>query len=82
LFSCGEAIQLIDWNCDGVTNDTTTASDINGDKTTSIQIAQNNWANIVFGGGAVGGGTQLQSKTPASELQELTYDEWTQMQHR
>ncbi|WP_410786691.1 zinc-dependent metalloprotease family protein [Kribbella sp. C-35] len=80
--TAGAANQPIDWNCDGDTTDTTTAADINGDKTTSILIAQNNWANIVFGGGAVGGGSQLQSKTPSAELQELTHDEWTEMQHR
>ncbi|WP_427887450.1 zinc-dependent metalloprotease family protein [Kribbella sp. GL6] len=71
----GAANQPIDWNCDGDTNDTTTAADINGDKTTSVLIAQNNWANIVFGGGAVGGGTEPRAKTPASELRELTHEE-------
>ncbi|MFI5691356.1 hypothetical protein ACIA58_05915 [Kribbella sp. NPDC051586] len=80
--TAGAANQPIDWNCDGDTTDTTTAADINGDKTTSILIAQNNWANIVFGGGAVGGGTTPRTKTPASELQELTHAEWTEMQHR
>ncbi|MFF0339297.1 hypothetical protein [Kribbella sp. NPDC004875] len=79
--TAGAANQPIDWNCDGDTTDTTTAADINGDKTTSILIAQNNWANIVFGGGAVGGGTTLRTKTPAAELKELTHDEWTAMQH-
>jgi hypothetical protein len=80
--TAGAANQPIDWNCDGDTADTTTAADINGDKTTSILIAQNNWANIVFGGGAVGGGTTPRTKTPASELQEITHDEWVSMQHK
>ncbi|MFC6158142.1 zinc metalloprotease [Kribbella jiaozuonensis] len=80
--TAGAANAPIDWNCDGDTTDTTTAADINGDKTTSILIAQNNWANIVFGGGAVGGGTTPRTKTPASELQELTHDEWVSMQHK
>ncbi|MER7246807.1 hypothetical protein [Kribbella sp. NPDC000426] len=79
--TAGAANQPIDWNCDGDTTDTTTAADINGDKTTSILIAQNNWANIVFGGGAVGGGTTPRAKTPTSELQEITHDEWISMQH-
>jgi hypothetical protein len=79
--TAGAANQPIDWNCDGDTTDTTTAADINGDKTTSILIAQNNWANIVFGGGAVGGGTTPRTKTPASELQEITHDEWISLQH-
>ncbi|MET9313456.1 hypothetical protein ABZX12_16675 [Kribbella sp. NPDC003505] len=80
--TAGAANRPIDWNCDGDTTDTTTAADINGDKTTSILIAQNNWANIVFGGGAVGGGSAPLAKTSAPELQELTHDEWTRMQHR
>ncbi|WP_432884440.1 hypothetical protein ACQPYH_43875 [Kribbella sp. CA-245084] len=80
--TAGAANQPIDWNCDGGTTDTTTAADINGDKTTSILIAQNNWANIVFGGGAVGGGTTPRTKTPASELQEITHDEWVSLQHK
>jgi hypothetical protein len=79
--TAGSADKPIDWNCDGDTTDTTTAADINGDKTTSILIAQNNWANLVFGGGAVGGGT-AQAKAPAAELQELTVQEWTQLQQR
>ncbi|MEU8222954.1 hypothetical protein [Kribbella sp. NPDC048915] len=77
----GAANQPIDWNCDGDTTDTTTAADINGDKTTSTLIAQNNWASLVFGGGAVGGGSP-QAKTPATELQELTHEEWQQLQQR
>jgi hypothetical protein len=76
--TAGAANRPIDWNCD--TTDTTTAADINGDKTTSILIAHNNWANIVvFGGGAVGGGTTPRTKTPASELHEITHDEWLSM---
>ncbi|HEY3559964.1 MAG TPA: hypothetical protein VGL05_20990 [Kribbella sp.] len=80
--TAGAANQPIDWNCDGDTTDTTTAADVNGDKTTSTLIAQNNWANIVFGGGAVGGGTTPLTKTPASELRELTHEEWAHLQHR
>ncbi|MDX2972411.1 hypothetical protein PWY87_35420 [Kribbella solani] len=78
----GAANLPIDWNCDGDTNDTTTPADINGDKTTSTLIAQNNWANIVFGGGAVGGGSDRRAKVPASELKELTATEWAEMQQR
>lgn len=79
--TAGAASSPIDWNCDGDTVDTT-ASDINDDNVTSTLTAQNNWANLVFGGGAVGQGSTAQAKTPAAELQELTHDEWTSLQHR
>ena len=80
--TAGAASKPIDWNCDGDTADNTTPADINGDQSNTILIAQNNWANIVFGGGAVGQGSSVQAKTPASELKELTHDEWTSLQHR
>lgn len=76
----GAASGPIDWNCDGDTADTG-AADINDDNVTSTLTAQNNWASIVFGGGAVGQGRDVQSKTPASELKELTHAEWESMQH-
>ncbi|TCO46328.1 hypothetical protein EV646_107353 [Kribbella antiqua] len=77
--TAGAASAPIDWNCDGDTTDSTTPADITGDGANSILIAQNNWANIVFGGGAVGQGTTVQAKTSPAELQELTHEEW--MQH-
>jgi len=72
----GAASGPIDWNCDG-----DNAADINDDNVTSSLTAQNNWANIVFGGGAVGQGSTVQAKTPASELRELTHDEWISLRH-
>lgn len=79
--TAGAASAPIDWNCDGDSADTT-ASDINDDNVTSTLTAQNNWASLVFGGGAVGQGSSAQAKTPASDLQELTHDEWVAHQHR
>jgi len=79
--TAGTANAPIDWNCDGDTVDSTTPADINGDKATSILIAQNNWANIVFGGGAVGQGTTIQAKTAPSELEEMTHSEYVELQH-
>lgn len=79
--TAGAASAPIDWNCDGDSVDTT-AADINDDNVTSNLTAQNNWASLVFGGGAVGQGRDVQAKTPATELQELTHDEWTSLQHR
>ena len=77
----GPASGPIDWNCDGDTADTS-AADINDDNATSTLTAQNNWANLVFGGGAVGQGRTVEAKTAPSELHELTHDEWESMQHR
>ncbi|MFG1624162.1 hypothetical protein [Kribbella sp. NPDC049227] len=76
----GAASGPIDWNCDGDTADTT-AADINDDNATTSLTAQNNWASLIFGGGAVGGGTTVQPKAGTGEIKELTHDEWTAMQH-
>ncbi|TDD47359.1 hypothetical protein E1263_34745 [Kribbella antibiotica] len=75
----GTASGRIDWNCDGDTVDTG-AADINDDNLTNTLTTQNNWANIVFGGGAVGQGANIQSKTASAELQEMTHSEWTELQ--
>ncbi|MEV8376454.1 hypothetical protein AB0P21_27170 [Kribbella sp. NPDC056861] len=72
----GAANAGIDWNCDGDTVDTASTS-INGDTSKTTLSAQNNWANIKFGGGDVGGGsTQSKTRTPASELKEMTQQEY------
>ncbi|MFC9694316.1 zinc-dependent metalloprotease family protein [Kribbella sp. NPDC056951] len=76
----GTASGRIDWNCDGDTTDTG-AADINDDNLTNTLTTQNNWANITFGGGAVGQGANIQSKTAPAELQEMTRQEWTELQH-
>ncbi|MEV6415834.1 hypothetical protein [Kribbella sp. NPDC051718] len=70
----GAGNSAIDWNCDGDTLDTA-ATSINGDSSRTTLTAQNNWANIRFGGGDVGGGSP-QSKTAASELREMTQQEY------
>ncbi|TCC53088.1 hypothetical protein E0H75_05005 [Kribbella capetownensis] len=76
----GAASGPIDWNCDGDTADTARA-DINDDNATTSLTAQNNWASLIFGGGAVGGGTTVQPKAGTGEIKELSHDEWTAMQH-
>ncbi|MFF1818760.1 M66 family metalloprotease [Kribbella sp. NPDC058245] len=75
----GAASGPIDWNCDGDATDVT-AADINDDNVNNTLTTQNNWANIVFGGGAVGQGANVQSKTAKADLQEMTHDEWTDLQ--
>ncbi|TCC54543.1 hypothetical protein E0H73_37900 [Kribbella pittospori] len=76
----GAASGPIDWNCDGDTADTARA-DINDDNARTSLTAQNNWASLIFGGGAVGGGTTVQPKAGTGEIKDLTHDEWTAMQH-
>jgi len=72
----GAANAGIDWNCDGDTADIANTS-INGDSSRSTLTAQNNWANIRFGGGDVGGGsTAPQTKTATHELHEMTLQEY------
>ncbi len=75
----GAANAAIDWNCDGDTADTANTS-INGDNTRTTLTAQNNWANIRFGGGDVGGGSP-QSKTATHELHEMTVQEYKNLNH-
>ncbi|MFK4083205.1 zinc-dependent metalloprotease family protein [Kribbella sp. NPDC020789] len=75
----GAASGPIDWNCDGDTVDTG-AADINDDNANTTLTTQNNWASIVFGGGAVGQGATLQPKTAPTDLQEMTHSEWAKLQ--
>lgn len=75
----GAANLGIDWNCDGDTVDTASTS-INGDTSKTTLSAQNNWANIRFGGGDVGGGSaQSKTATSASELREMTQKEYAHL---
>jgi hypothetical protein len=77
----GAANLGIDWDCDGDATDTTSA-DINRDGRSTTLTTQNNWANIRFGGGDVGGGDALsKTTTAASELQEMTQQEYAE-QHQ
>jgi hypothetical protein len=72
----GAANLGIDWNCDGDSVDTASA-DINRDGGKTTLTTQNNWANVRFGGGDVGGGSaQNKTKTPAHELREMTQQEY------
>lgn len=68
----------IDWNCSGAVQAAAVASDINKTGTRSVLSSQNNWANIVYNGGAVGAGKALAAETlplstPADCLDVDTY---------
>ncbi|MGY0235920.1 hypothetical protein [Longispora urticae] len=74
----GAANGPIDWNCDGDTADTA-RTDINDDNRVRTLTAQDNWASIVFGGGAVGGGGSSQGLRTDEGLREMTKHDWARM---
>lgn len=79
--STGAASQGLDWNCDGDTADAG-AWNVNADNTRSVLSAQNNWANLVFGGGAVGGGGStgaLRAAAPEKGPREVTKQQWVEL---
>lgn len=79
----GAASGAIDWNCDGDTLDRGRWN-INGDKTTSGGTrltslrAQDNWANITFGGGTVGAGSP-RGETSVDAPREATKQQWRRL---
>ncbi len=75
LFQSGRADRNIDWNCNGRLS-TSVSADINGDGQLSTLKSYNNWAHIVYGGGAVGGGAStFSTKSSKPVMQELTLEE-------
>jgi hypothetical protein len=61
----------IDWNCNGVASGAV-AVNVNGDGSFGNLEGFDNWGNIVYGGGAVGGAGGRSSQTV---LDELTLEE-------
>lgn len=77
----GPANQPIDWNCNGTASGTV-STDINRTNSKSTLTASNNWAEIQFGGGAVGGaGSLAESVSPTVEHHEheLTKADWDKL---
>jgi len=62
----------IDWNCNGTASGVV-SSEINNDGGLSTLGTQNNWASLIYGGGAVGAG--ISAGPRASMPKELTYQE-------
>lgn len=77
----GSADKPIDWNCDGTAGGTVSA-DINKDGSKGTLTGQNNWANISFRGGNVGGGEPIQARSLRVEQlePELTKADWDLLQ--
>jgi hypothetical protein len=72
--TAGGANLPINWNCDGVTGGIV-AANVNNAGGLSVLGTQNNWANLVYGGGTVGGGVSAGLSATAKAPQELTYQE-------
>ena len=73
----GNANSPIDWNCSGLASGTV-AVDANGDGVFNTLTGWNDWANLVFGGGAVGAGAEagLEAEAPQQPApKELTFEE-------
>ncbi|MBN2527043.1 MAG: cellulose-binding domain-containing protein [Deltaproteobacteria bacterium] len=76
----------IDWNCDGDTFDAYVSSNIGGNGGLSVLNSYNDWANLVYGGGLVRGGTNTSKSLSIEtaqevdtlqiiEMEEMTYEE-------
>lgn len=77
-YTTSAASNPIDWNCDGDTIDSALATDLNNDNTRSLLSTQNNWASIVFGGGAVGGGS-VHALSGSTDLREATKQDYLRL---
>jgi len=65
----------IDWNWNGVIS-TGVSVDINCDGVKGVLTSQNNWLNIVYNGGSVGGVAAGIILTPEKMPTDLTYEEY------
>ncbi len=77
MISPGTAHGPLDWSCGGFVGGTV-AADLNGDGVLSNLLGYNNYANLTFGGGAVGGGVSgltalSRSKSPVVP-EELSFE--------
>lgn len=77
VFRCqGQAVggnfnQPVSWDCDNKTNETV-QSDVNNDGRLDKLIGQDNWDNLIWDGGEIGGAGASAPSAPA-ERDELTY---------
>jgi hypothetical protein len=70
--------QSIDWNCNGIANESGVQFDVNNDAQKSSLSGFNDWANIVFKGGAVGAGSSATLPVD-SVVEEMTPDQARQI---
>ncbi len=70
----GPAHKNLDWTCNGSLS-TSVGADINGDGTRNTLGTANNWGNMIYGGGAVGGVDALMASESMADLEdELTLE--------
>jgi hypothetical protein len=65
----------IDWNCDGNSTDTNVQTDVNKDSNRGILRSYNDWANLVFTGGAIGQPGAEPELPMETEVEEITQEE-------
>ena len=64
----------VDWNADGTGNQADVRVDINGDKAFTILQSYNDWENLVFSGGGIGGLGAGLNLPQATHRDALTFD--------
>lgn len=69
----------IDWNCNGNSTDTNVQRDINKNSNRSILGSYNDWANLVFTGGAIGQPGAEPELPMETKVEELTHEEDAQL---
>jgi len=65
----------IDWNCNGNSTDTNVQTDINKDSNQGTLGSYNDWANLVFTGGAIGQPGAEPELPMETEVEEITQEE-------
>ncbi|MGH1490772.1 MAG: DUF3344 domain-containing protein [Acidimicrobiales bacterium] len=70
----GGAQRNVDWTCDGTFDARAVSVDINKDGALGTLKGHDDWKNLVFGGGAVGG-AGIDAASVAAPLDELTFEE-------
>jgi hypothetical protein len=65
----------IDWNCNGNSAESDVDTDINGDGNRRVLDGQNDWANLVYTGGAIGQPGAEPDLPEESDLIEITSEE-------
>ncbi len=75
----GNANGQIDWNCNGNSTDTNVQTDINKDSIQGVLGSYNDWANLVFTGGAIGQPGAEPELPMETEVEEITEEEDAQL---
>jgi hypothetical protein len=69
----------IDWNCNGSSANTNVQTDVNKDSARSVLGSYNDWANLVFTGGAIGQPGAVPVLPTQTEVAEITKEQDSQL---